>query len=222
MLLDRKRVKFWQKWVFLFMAILMASFLIFGYSGVLQGCTNRVGLTQTNPAQARVKDLTKQLQADPTNGLKMLALAEAYQLRAGTQQKGGAKAQGDYAQALGLYEKFLGLEAAQQGATKTEIKDNKVKALEGQAQIYSNQGDLAKVVKVYGQLTELRPKNAGYFYDMGFAAQQNGETATALLAFTRFLQLAHNDINAATIKDWIKRQTASISPTPTPSPTTSP
>ena len=34
MLLDRKRVKFWQKWVFLFMAILMAGFLVFGYSGV--------------------------------------------------------------------------------------------------------------------------------------------------------------------------------------------
>jgi cytochrome c-type biogenesis protein CcmH/NrfG len=219
-LLDRKRVKFWQKWVFLFMAILMASFLIFGYSGVLQGCSNRVGLTQANPAEARVKDLTKQLQADPTNGQKMLALAEAYQIRGGTQQTGSSQAQSDYAQALALYEKFLGLTPAQQGATKQEIKDNRVKALESQGQIYVSQQDWAKVVKVYQSLTGLRPKNADYFLLLGEAASQNGDTPTALLAFTRFLQLAPNDPNATTVKDWIKSQTQSASPTP--SPTSSP
>lgn len=222
MLLDRRRVKFWQKWVFLFMAILMAGFLIFGYSGVLQGCSNRVGLTQANPAEARVKDLTNQLQADPSNGAKMLALAEAYQVRAGTQQTGSAKAQSDYAQALTYYDKFLALPAAQQGATKKEIKANKVKALESQGQIYVSQQDWAKVVKIYGRLTELRPKNADYFLLLGEAANQSSDTATALLAFTRFLQLAPNDPNATTIKDWIKSQTQSASPTPTPSPTTSP
>jgi tetratricopeptide (TPR) repeat protein len=221
-LLDRKRVKFWQKWVFLFMAILMASFLIFGYSGVLQGCTNRVGLTQASPADARVKDLTKQLQADPTNGATVLSLAEAYQIRAGSQQTGSSGAQGDYAQALSLYEKFLALPSAKQGATKQEAKDSRVKALESQAQIYVIQGDLAKVVKVYGRLTELRPDNADYFLAMGTAAQQSGDTPTALLAFTRFLQLAPSDPNAPTIKAWIKSQTQTASPTPKPSPTTSP
>ena len=221
MLLDRKRVKFWQKWVFLFMAILMASFLIFGYSGVLQGCTNRVGLTQSNPAEARVKELTDKLQADPTNGQTVLALAEAYQIRAGTQQADSAQAQGDYAQALALYEQFLALDAAKQGATKQEIKDNKVKALESMGQINVIQGDLARVVKVYERLTELRPKNADYFLAMGTAAQQSGDTPTALLAFTRYLELAPDAAEAATIKAWIKSQSepASASPTPTPSAT---
>jgi tetratricopeptide (TPR) repeat protein len=223
-LLDRKRVKFWQKWVFLFMAILMAGFLVFGYSGVLQGCTNRVGLTQTNPAEARVNDLSTQLEASPGNGATMLALAEAYQVRAGTQQSGSAKAQGDYAQALKLYEKFLGLAAAQQGATKKEIKDNKVKALESMAQINVIQGDLAQVVKVYERLTELRPNNADYFLAMGTAAQQSGDTPTALLAFTRYLALAPDAPEAETIRAWIKSQTepASSSPTPTPSATQTP
>ena len=41
MLLDRQRVRFWQKWIFGIMALLMASFLIFGYSGVLGSCNNR-------------------------------------------------------------------------------------------------------------------------------------------------------------------------------------
>ena len=39
MLLDRRKVKFWQKIVFGFMAFLMAAFLVVGYSGVLNGCT---------------------------------------------------------------------------------------------------------------------------------------------------------------------------------------
>src|SRR5512146_1484663 len=112
------------------MAILMAGFLIFGYSGVLQGCTNKVGITSANPAEARVKDLTAKLQDAPTDGATMLALAEAFQVRAGTQKTGSSKAQSDYAQALTYYGKFLALRAAQQGATKKEIKDNKAKALE--------------------------------------------------------------------------------------------
>jgi len=221
-LLDRKRIKFWQKWVFLLMAILMASFLIFGYSGVLQGCSNRVGLTQANPADSRVKALTTQLQADPTNGATMLALAEAYQIRAGGQQTGSSGQQSDNAQALALYDKFLGLATAKQGATKQEAKDSRIKALEGQAQIYSNQQDWANVIKTYGRLTELRPQNAQYFLSLGEAASQSGNTATALLAFTRFLQLAPNDINAPTVKAWIKSQTQTASPSPKPSPTTSP
>ncbi len=222
MLLDRKRIKFWQKWVFLLMAILMASFLIFGYSGVLQGCSNRVGLTQANPAEARVKALTAQLQADPTNGATMLALAEAYQIRAGGQQTGSSGQQSDYAQALTFYDRFLSLATAKQGATKQEAKDNRIKALEGQAQIYVNQQNWAEVVKTYSRLTELRPQNADYFLLMGEAASQSGDTSTALLAFTRFLQLAPNDPNAATVKAWIKTQTQTASPTPKPSPTTSP
>jgi hypothetical protein len=56
---------------------------------------------------ARVKALTTQLQADPTNGARMLALAEAYQIRAGTKQTGSSGAQSDYARALALYDKFL-------------------------------------------------------------------------------------------------------------------
>lgn len=222
MLLDRKRIKFWQRWVFLFMAILMASFLIFGYSGLLQGCSDRVGLTQENPAEARVKELTQQLQASPGNGLTMLGLAEAYQQRAGLQQTGSAKAESDYDRAVALYEQFLGLDASQQGATKQEVKDNKAKALENQAQIYVIRGDLAGVVKVYKRLTELRPKVADYFLTMGTAAQQTGDTATALLAFTRYLELAPDAPEAATVKAWIKDQTETASPTPVPSATASP
>ena len=58
MLLNRKRVKFWQKIVFGFMAALMASFLIFGYSGIASGCSHRSSLNSGNSA------LDSQLKAD--------------------------------------------------------------------------------------------------------------------------------------------------------------
>lgn len=224
MLLDRKRVKFWQKWIFLFMAILMASFLIFGYSGVLQGCTNRVGMTQANPYDRQVKDLGAKVKADPADGQALLALAQAYQTRAGTQTTGSGSQSSDYADAITSYERFLKLKKSDQGA---DPKANRITALESLAQLYVGVRDWGKVVDVYGRLTTIDPKKADYFYSMGVAAQQAGDTQQALLAFTRFLQLAPNAPEAATVKDWMKQQVQASSapstspkPTPTASPTT--
>ncbi len=212
MLLDRKRVKFWQKWIFLFMAILMASFLIFGYSGVLQGCTNRVGMTQANPYDRQVKDLGAKVKADTAD-----ALAQAYQTRAGTQTTGSGSQSSDYADAITSYERFLKLKKSDQGA---DPKANRITALESLAQLYVGVRDWGKVVDVYWRLTTIDPKKADYFYSMGVAAQQAGDTQQALLAFTRFLQLAPNAPEAATVKDWMKQQVqASSAPSTSPKPT---
>ena len=219
MLLDRKRVKFWQKWIFLFMAILMASFLIFGYSGVLQGCSNRVGLSQANPYEQQIKELTAKVRANPNDGQAILSLAEAYQAHASTQTTGSSAQSGDYANAIAYYERFLKLKKAQQGATP---RASQVQALEALGQLYVAIGDWGKVVNVYERLTTLEPKKADYFYSLGVAAQQAGDTQQALLAFTRYLQLAPNSAEAATIKQWMKQQAQSASPGPSTSPTTSP
>jgi len=218
-LLDRKRVKFWQKWIFLFMAILMASFLIFGYSGVLQGCSNRVGLSQANPYEQQIKELTAKVRANPNDGQAILSLAEAYQAHASTQTTGSSAQSGDYANAIAYYERFLKLKKAQQGATP---RASQVQALEALGQLYVAIGDWSKVVNVYERLTTLEPKKADYFYSLGVAAQQAGDTQQALLAFTRYLQLAPNSAEAATIKQWMKQQAQSASPGPSTSPTTSP
>jgi len=218
-LLDRKRVKFWQKWIFLFMAILMASFLIFGYSGVLQGCSNRVGLSQANPYEQQIKELTAKVRANPNDGQAILSLAEAYQAHASTQTTGSSAQSGDYANAIAYYERFLKLKKAQQGATP---RASQVQALEALGQLYVAIGDWSKVVNVYERLTTLEPKKADYFYSLGVAAQQAGDTQQALLAFTRYLQLAPNSAEAATIRQWMKQQAQSASPGPSTSPTTSP
>ncbi len=58
-------------------------------------------------------------------------------------------------------------------------------------------------MNVYGQLTSLAPKNAQYFLDMGELAISAGDTERALLAFTRYLQLAPDSPDAEFVKDWI-------------------
>ena len=60
MLLDRQRVKFWQKWIFGFMAVLMAGFLIFGSLG------RGLGLSRRQPHQLRQQRRRQQVKAAVT------------------------------------------------------------------------------------------------------------------------------------------------------------
>ena len=46
MLLDRQRVKFWQKWVFGFMAIIMAGFLVMIPLSKNSGCGGATSATE--------------------------------------------------------------------------------------------------------------------------------------------------------------------------------
>ena len=59
---------------------------------------------------------------------------------------------------------------------------------------------------------------------MGQFAISANQTNIALLAFTRYLQLAPNSPDAKTIKDWVRKNTAtaSASPKASPKPTASP
>ncbi len=70
--------------------------------------------------------------------------------------------------------------------------------------MYDTLGDYQAETGVYGQLTEIRPRNADYFFGMGNAAINAGDTNGALLAFQRFLELAPDDPAAPDVKAWIK------------------
>ncbi len=82
MLLDRQRVRFWQKWIFGIMALLMASFLIFGYSGVLGSCRNQPSGSASNVAGQTLQDLKNQLKAHPKDFSVIEQLATLYASRA--------------------------------------------------------------------------------------------------------------------------------------------
>ena len=65
----------------------------------------------------------------------------------------------------------------------------------------------------------LRPKDAQSYLDSATAALNAGDTATALLAFSKFLELDPTSPDAAQVKAWIKENTPKSTPTPSPSPT---
>ena len=218
MLLDRRRVKFWQKIVFGGMAFLMAAFLVVGYSGVLNGCT------WFNSAQ---QDVTKQLDqqvtkyktattTDPTDVAAWTSLAEAYLSRSSTQAQGSAALTSDLTSAAAAYVKADKLLAKQKGAA---IKKQRLDVLTSLAGVYSQIGDSQAAAKVYGDITGLTPKSSEAFFNLGAAASTAGDVTTAMLAFTRFLELDPTSPDAAAVKDWIAKNTPQTTPTPTPSPT---
>jgi tetratricopeptide (TPR) repeat protein len=212
-LLDRRRVKFWQKWIFGIMAVLMAGFLVMIPISKASGCGG-----QTQVSDALQKDLATYQAAvkkDPSNVDMWKNLGDAY---ASMSAQGGQSATltatqtADLGKAAAAYRSAIDLLANQKGtAAKTQRSD----LLLGLGQMYDTLGEYQKEVTVYGELTGLQPKNADYFFALGNAASKAGDTTNALLAFQRFVDLAPNDPNAAGVKAWIKQN----APKPTPAPT---
>ncbi len=215
MLLNRRKVKFWQKLIFGFMAVLMASFLIFGYSGVLSSCQKSGGaLSPTKALDQQINQGLAAVKANPSAPTAWTALAENYQLRGSQETKGSAAQLGDWNNAAAAYKQAVKLYAAQKGKAAV---DARLATLQSLATVYLNAQDYAQGVKVWEELTSLRPDNADFFLNMGTAASSGGDTKTALLAFTRYLQLAPKSTYAAAVKQWIAQNTATPSPAPSSS-----
>lgn len=213
MLLDRKRVKFWQKWVFGFMAVIMAAFLIMIPINRSLGCG---GGTTSAMAQinSEIAKYQAQTAAERTNADAWVNLAENYMLRANQQAEGSAAQKSDWLAAAEAYKKAVKLLAKEKGAA---FKQKRLDNLEQLATVYLDLKDYQSAVGVYQEITALRSKDAQSFFDLATVALNAGDTNTALLAFTRFLELDPTSPDAAAVKQWIKQQTSSASPSPSPS-----
>ena len=217
MLLDRRRVKFWQKIVFSLMAFLMAAFLVVGYSGVLNGCTwfnsAQSGADQIDQAITKYKAAVT---TDPSNADAWTQLGDNYVLRANQQTQGSAGQKADWEQAVLAYKRADKLLAKQKGAAVKEQRLNVLQQLVGTYLYLQNYQD---ATTAYGEITTLRPKDAQSYFDMATVAINAGDTSTALLAFSKFLELDPTSPDAAQVKAWIKENTPTSTPTPSPSPT---
>lgn len=202
MLLDRRRVKFWQRWVFLVMAVLMGSWLISIPIGRAAGCGSTT--SASNSLEQEIQSLQTQVKADPKNAAAWNSLAQALQSRANTAGRSTDAQTADFLAAAAAYQKYDKLLAKEKGS---EAKAERLATLEMLGRIYSDLGEYAQAVQVYGQLTDLKPKNADYFFNLGSAAQSAGDTNAALLAYTKFLQLAPDSPIAAQVKQWVKDNT---------------
>jgi tetratricopeptide (TPR) repeat protein len=200
-LLDRKKVKFWQRIIFGGMAFLMAAFLVVGYSGALSSC-QRGGGIGTDPIEQldeEVATLEQQLRADETDVALWGELGDTLMSRGNAQQELEAR-EADWRKAVIAYERQATLLEEQKGA---EAKAARREVLETLADVYLTLQEYEMAVNVYGQLASLAPKEAEYFLIMGEIAASIGDTDRALLAYTRYLQLEPDSADAEFVKDWI-------------------
>jgi tetratricopeptide (TPR) repeat protein len=216
-LLDRKRVKFWQKWVFAIMAIIMAGFLVMIPLGSLKAC----GGSTTSAVEQIDKEIAKyktQTAADPTNVDAWLGLAENYVLRANQQVEASTAQKTDWLLATQSYQAAIKLLKTQKGDPAARQK--RLDTLDQLASVYISLTDYQSAVGVYQQITSLRPKDPQSYFDLATVAINAGDKNTALLAFTKFLELDPTSPDAKAVQDWIDSATAS--PTPSPSASGSP
>jgi tetratricopeptide (TPR) repeat protein len=213
-LLDRQRVKFWQKWVFGFMAIIMAGFLVMIPLSSDMACGGDGATSAVEQLDKEIAKYQAAVTADPKDVEAWRSLAEAYALRANVQPAGSAAEQADLRSAAQHYEKAVKRLARQKGAVAKQLR---LDTLEQLVSVYISLQDFQLATSVYGQITALRPKDAQSFFEMASVAISAGDTNTALLAFTRYLKLDPNAPDAQTVKDWISANSGTPAPSPSPS-----
>ena len=215
MLLDRQRVKFWQKWVFGFMALIMAGFLVMIPLSNNLGCGGATSATgQLDKEIAKYQAAVK---ADPKDVASWRSLAENYMLRANVQPQGSAAQEADWRTAAQHYKRAVKLLSKQKGAAAKQLRLDTLQQL---VSVYIPLKDFQSATSVYGQITALTPKDAQSFFYMATVAISAGDTNTALLAFTTFLKLDPNSPDAPSVREWIVANSSKTTPTPTPSSST--
>jgi len=210
-LLDRRRVKFWQKIVFGAMAVLMASFLIFGYSGVLNGCDFlNSAESATQQLEQEIAKAQAAVKADPKDAAAWSDLGQQFEYRASQEAQGSDAEQSYWQQAADAYTRADKLLAKQKGAA---AKKQRLDVLERLVDINLFLNDYQAATAIYGEITALRPKDPQSYFEMASVAINAGDTATALLAFSKFLELDPKSPDAPAVKDWIEQNAPSPSPT---------
>ena len=216
MLLNRQRVKFWQRIIFGAMAVLMASFLIFGYSGVASGCSQGSGVnTGSSATDKQIKTAVATLAKTPNDPTALLGAAQGYQA-AGYVQSGltSATQTNDLTKALGYYDRYIALSNAALGATAGGLR---VAALQNEAQIYGELVDYKSAVATYKKMLKLQPHNTLLYLQLGSNAAASGDTAGAIAAYQTFLKLEPHSQYAAKVK--LALAQLKISPPPSASAT---
>jgi len=218
-LLDRQRVKFWQKWVFGFMALIMAGFLVMIPLSKETACGGATSATKQ--IDTEIAKYQAAVTADPQNVESWQSLAENFVLRANQQPQGSPAQTADWRSAAQHYESADELLSKQKGPAAKQLRIDNLQQL---VSVYLFLEDYQLATNVYGQITALQPKDAQSFFDMATVAISAGDTNTALLAFTTFLKLDPNSADAPAVRDWIAANSGTPSPSPSPtlSPTPSP
>jgi cytochrome c-type biogenesis protein CcmH/NrfG len=202
LLLDRKRINKWAKWVALFLAIAFAGGFLFmgvGYGGAgfnvseAFSCANENTVTSPQTPEERIASLEAALAVNPYDITTLLAIATIYQ------QEGRPDLATPY------LERVIAADPSQ--------KEIYLRL----ANIYLNNdiGDFASAARVLNQATSVDPDNPDVFLKLGIAQRNLGNTGAALLAWQRYLALAPDGEMADVIREQVETLSNNVTTTTT-------
>jgi cytochrome c-type biogenesis protein CcmH/NrfG len=191
LLLDRKRINKWAKWVALGLAIVFAASFLFlgvGYGGagfnLSSLFTDKKSSTDTTlGVVAKLAALELKLQQNPNDVTTLLDIASIYQQN------------DDLRNAARYLERVITADPAQ--------KEVYLRL----ANIYMNSAvsDYTAAVAVLNKAVKADPNNPDVFLKLGIAQNTLGNKSQALLAWQKYLQLAPNGDMAAVIREQVDK-----------------
>lgn len=205
MLLDRRRIRKWARWVALFLAIVFGVGAIGMGVGMGVGDTNFLSslscsgdeTTNTTAVDDRIAALLAELANNPNDLMTLQALATAYQ------------GNGDFANAAKYLEQAIAADPSQ--------RDIYLRL----ASLYGNEMfDYTNAVVVLNKAQAKFPSDPEVYLQLGLAQRTLGNTSAAILAWQKYLELAPNGDQADTIREAIATMAANATTTTTAATTT--
>lgn len=198
MLLDRRRIKKWAKWIALILAVVFALSFLFlgvGYGGagfnLSSIFTNKSSTTKTTTVTDQLKAFEATLAANPNDVTALLGAATIYQDNQ------------DFTTAAKYLERVIAADPTQ--------KDEYVRL----ANLYlrSEVKNYTAAVTVLNKAIGVDPNNPDVYLYLGVAQNALGQSAAAVLAWGNYLRLAPNGDQAQSVKDQIAKLTATTTTT---------
>jgi tetratricopeptide (TPR) repeat protein len=213
-LLDRKKIRRWAKWVYLALAIVFVlGFLLvgigngpgsFSVSDIFNTSCSGSSTGDTQASNVKLQTLLDALAADPTNTTTMLEIAAYYEELFNASQKTNTEMANKAIEYL----------------NKALVADPSLKAVYlDLAKVYIDISSFDLAAKVLNEATVIDPNNPDVYFYLGRAQKSAGRTGEAILAWQKYLELAPNTKLAATVRTELQKMMAP-STTTTAAPTT--
>jgi tetratricopeptide (TPR) repeat protein len=208
-LLDRKKIRRWAKWVALGLAIAFALSFLFlgvGYGGAgfnLSQIFSGGGCTETTEPQVTDTELDEalaSLEADPENTDLMVKVAGIYEQLYRPDSAGGTA---NLETAAEYLEEALG--------TDPSLEEVYLDLAEIYLTIAGVTGSLDSykdAARVLNKATSVDPDNPKVYLDLGIAQRGAGEEGAAILAWQKYLELDPDGEYAETIRTELEKLTA--------------
>jgi tetratricopeptide (TPR) repeat protein len=202
LLLDRRRIRKWAKWIALGLAIVFALSFLFlgvGYGGgagfniseILSGggCS---GDTTSEATETELDKLLVSLEADPDDTDLMVQVGDQYALRYDPESGAGADSLDKAAE---YYEMALNADAS--------LKEVYQKL----TAVYIDGYKYEDAARVLNEATSVDAENPDIYFQLGYVQRNLGRTGEAILAWQKYLQLVPTGKTADGIRAALEEMT---------------